>query len=66
MKSLEKHNKEHRNSYSIINKPCPNGIECPKCKKELLDTEPINILTSNPPQNHVHCPACGYSGYRIA
>jgi DNA-directed RNA polymerase subunit RPC12/RpoP len=52
------------NMYSI--EPRPNGIACPKCGKELMDTNPNMTLTSYPAQKNVHCPKCGYTGYRIA
>ena len=35
------------------NDPQPNGIKCPKCGEELMDTYPM-ILTSDPPQKNVH------------
>ena len=43
----------------------PNGIACPMCKGELVDTNPGVILTSNPPQKNVHCPVCAWSGHRL-
>jgi ribosomal protein S27E len=39
--------------------PQPNGIACPKCGAEMLDTTPGLRLLSSPPQMNVHCPACG-------
>jgi hypothetical protein len=36
------------------NNPQPNGIKCPKCGEELMDTYPNMILTSDPPQKNVH------------
>jgi C4-type Zn-finger protein len=49
-------------------KPIPNGIACPKCGEELLDTQPNVTLTSMPPQKNVGCSSekCDYTGYRIA
>ena len=44
----------------------PNGIACPECNLELVDTDNRYTLTSNPPQKNIHCPACGWAGYRIA
>lgn len=44
--------------------PIPNGTPCPECGKELWDSEPRITLHSNPPQKSVHCPSCGYRGYR--
>jgi len=43
----------------------PNGIKCPKCGEELMDTYPNIILTSDPPQKNVHCPKCDHKGYRF-
>lgn len=69
MKTMEEHNAErleaHRNRMAE-RQPHPNGIECPKCKAELWDSAPMCLLTSNPPQKNVHCPACGYIGFRLA
>lgn len=67
LKILEEHNSERyrlHNSYS--NKPRPNGIACPKCGSELLDSDPSTQLPSNPPQKNINCPSCDYIGYRIA
>jgi len=47
------------------NNPQPNGIKCPKCGEELMDTYPNMILTSDPPQKNVHCPKCDHKGYRF-
>lgn len=46
--------------------PRPNGIACPTCSGELVDSHPGITLTSNPPQVNVACPACGFTGYRVA
>jgi predicted RNA-binding Zn-ribbon protein involved in translation (DUF1610 family) len=66
--SLDEHNSiawaTQVNMYS--NEPKPNGIACPKCGEELMDTNPNMTLTSHPAQKNVHCPKCGYTGYRIA
>jgi len=45
--------------------PEPNGVKCPKCGEELMDTYPNMILTSDPPQKNVHCPKCDHKGYRF-
>lgn len=52
------------NSYS--NEPKPNGIACPKCGEELMDSSPMTTLTSYPAQKYIHCPKCDYVGFRIA
>jgi len=46
--------------------PTPNGIACPKCGEELLDTKPNEILTSMPPSKNVACSnrKCDFVGYR--
>jgi DNA-directed RNA polymerase subunit RPC12/RpoP len=69
MKTLEEHTRERQKVYDKLdewNVPHVNGIACPKCGKELWDTNPNMILTSSPPQKDIHCLACGYSGYRLA
>ena len=45
--------------------PEPNGVKCPKCGEEMMDTYPNMILTSNPAQKNVHCPKCDHKGYRF-
>jgi hypothetical protein len=61
MKSLEDHNKEALGRF--MNPPRNfNGIECPKCGKELEDN-PYMVLTSHPPQIPIFC-ECGYRGAR--
>lgn len=68
MKTLEQHNKErmevHENARRA-GEPHPNGIACPKCGKELWDSKPLMTLAACPPKKNIHCPECGYSGYRI-
>ena len=68
MKTLEEHNKEQEERYRVANGTAPraNGIACPDCGKELMDSCPVIILTSMPPQKNIHCPYCGYRGYRSA
>lgn len=46
--------------------PVLNGIACPECGKELVDSQPNAELTSYPPQKNVKCPSCGWKGYRIS
>ena len=62
--SLEEANAKAFNSgrYEIIS--IKNGIECPKCKEELYDTDPSMVFTSDPPQKQIKCLNCGYNGYR--
>jgi C4-type Zn-finger protein len=70
LKSLAEHNTISSTfHWSMLNqKPVPNGIACPKCGEELLDTQPYMTLTSMPPQKNVGCSSeeCDYTGYRIA
>ena len=64
--SLDEHNSNawstQVNMYS--NEPRPNGIACPECGNELMDTNPMMTLTSHPAKKDVHCPKCEYKGYR--
>jgi DNA-directed RNA polymerase subunit RPC12/RpoP len=65
--SLDEHNS---NAWStqvnmFSNEPKPNGIACPECGNELMDTNPMMTLTSHPAKKNVHCPKCEYRGYRI-
>lgn len=69
LKSLEGHNASRSKAYDVIasiNLPRPNGIACPKCGTELIDSDPTMTLASNPPQTNIKCPSCDYVGYRIA
>jgi DNA-directed RNA polymerase subunit RPC12/RpoP len=68
MKSLDEFNAERGRHWKFLNdpSPVPNGIACPECGKEMLDSNPMVTLTSNPPQKNIHCPECSYRGYRIA
>lgn len=61
---LEEHNAQAREVYWHRNLPKPNGIACPKCGEELLDSNPDVILPTAPSQLNVHC-VCGYKGYRV-
>ena len=69
MPSLEDYNKAMREHFGDVqhseNKPRPNGIACPECGTELLDSHPMMQLASNPPQKNVNCPKCEYAGYRV-
>ena len=66
LKTLDEHNsKAWSTQVSMLsNEPKANGIACPKCGNELMDSNPNATLTSYPPQKNVHCD-CGYKGYRI-
>jgi len=65
LKSLDEHNRDARHRYRLATAPHGNGIACPECGEELMDSDGM-ILTVIPPKKNVHCPACGYRGYRIA
>ena len=70
MKTLAEHNAEMailgQNTIDAM-KPHPNGIACPQCNKELWDTDPCCTLATWPRgQKNIHCPACGYKGFRGA
>lgn len=65
LKSLEEYNEIMRRAYKeTMEYPRPNGIACPKCGKELMDSD-LMILISMPPQKNTHCPECGFKGYRV-
>lgn len=70
LKTLDEHNAArrlaHDDWWQHMNEPRKNGIACPQCGGEMVDTNPSITLTSNPPQKNVSCPACSYTGYRIA
>lgn len=69
MKTLDKFNTDrfkHYDSMAKLNQPHPNGIKCPECGKELWDSRPMITLTTSPPRKDIHCPKCGYKGYRLA
>lgn len=65
MKTLEEHNAERMQKYTLIGKPHANNIACPQCGAELLDSNPGVTLASFPAQKEIHCDACGFRGYRI-
>lgn len=67
LKSLKEHNDEAmRNAYAFSsNTPKLNGIECPECGEELMDSNPMMTLTSFPAQKEVRCSKCDYKGYRF-
>lgn len=70
LKGLEEHNSTNSTFYwgFISQKPILNGIACPKCGKELFDTQPNVTFTTMPPKKKVGCSSdkCDYTGYRVA
>lgn len=66
LKTLEEHNNQYAEFYDRVNNSIPNGIECPNCKTELMDTNPMAVLLVYPPRVSIHCPKCGFKGTRLA
>ena len=66
MKTLDENNQEaFLRAYPGAADPVPNGIACPCCSEELMDTSAdMNYLTV-PPQKAIGCPKCGYAGFRF-
>ncbi len=66
LKSLEQHNAI---SYSYFIQattyPKLNGIACPKCGGELMDSNNC-LLPSYPAQKNVNCSKCDYRGFALA
>jgi ribosomal protein S27E len=66
LKNLSEHNREKSLQWqwqSAVNSQL-NGIACPECGQELLDTNPDQVLLTAPPQFRVHCSSCDYTGTR--
>ncbi len=61
---LDEFNHTHRKLHELPTYPLNNGIACPKCGKEMQDTDG-GVLLSYPPQKNINCPACGHRDYRI-
>lgn len=68
MKTLKEHNEQQQDYHNVqcSSAPIRNGIKCPECDEELYDSNPMMVLTSNPPKKNIHCNSCGYHGYRVA
>lgn len=67
MITLEDHNKKKQDQYDVIEtlKRHGIGISCPKCKGELYETHPGEVLFSMPPKKHVHCGSCNFTGHAL-
>lgn len=65
LKSLQEHNNAAKAKYEPDGAR-PNGIACPVCDAELVDSDPHYTLTSHPPQKGIKCLSCHYVGTRIA
>lgn len=64
MISLDENNRRAFAIHTQDNSPRKNGIACPDCGEELMDTNPLLILCSEPPKKDVKCSVCEYTGYR--
>jgi hypothetical protein len=64
MITLDEFNKSR--AQVVSNKPTGNGIACPECGSELIDSNPLLELASYPPQKNVNCSKCDYVGCRLA
>jgi len=61
---LDEYNKiasDHYGRYA----PKYNGIKCPKCGDELIDSEPNMMLMSYPPRTRVECLGCKFKSTRV-
>lgn len=59
LKTLEEHNAQQRRAYDAIRK---NGIACPECGEEMVDTLPGVETMSLPPKKSISCLKCGWHG----
>ena len=69
LKSLEEHDAEARARQALDTAfPKYNGISCPTCGSELVDSHPMETLTTDPPMKAISCPMglCGFRGTRLA
>lgn len=66
LQSLEDFNKGRMTERLQMTAPRKNGIACPKCGAEMIDTNPDLSLLSNPPQKKIHCSDCGHRACRVA
>jgi hypothetical protein len=66
LKSLHEFNRDRRAALRQQEGPQPNGIACPNCADEMLDSNPDAVLLTDPLQKAIHCPTCQYKGYRVA
>lgn len=66
LKPLAEWNEQRQVNYQNKYDSIPNGLACPWCGKELMDTCPAITLASYPPKKDVHCSNCTYKGYRVA
>lgn len=64
MKTIEEHERER--GFKPPSFYVPNGIQCPRCSKELRDVNRNVVMTTNPPRKAVICIGCSWSGSVIA
>jgi predicted RNA-binding Zn-ribbon protein involved in translation (DUF1610 family) len=64
LKSLKDWNATHGHVLPQERKNIPNGIACPECGTELVDTDRSFRTASCPPKYTVACQKCGYHGWR--
>lgn len=67
MKNLDQFNEERLKHHLDMQekvKPKYNGIACPKCAHEMMDTDPRHVLPTDPPSKKVNCPRCGFESTR--
>ena len=67
MISLDDYNAIQRKKYDNI-RPAGyyNGIECPLCGEELIDSNPHYIMATDPPRKNIKCLSCNFAGSRIS
>jgi hypothetical protein len=64
MKTLNEYNKDRRTEIKLAQQtPKKAGVLC-ECGTELVYSSE-SVLTSLPPQMSVHCPSCGFRGYKV-
>jgi uncharacterized protein with PIN domain len=64
--TLRDNDEKRLKHHERVRQPKPNGVACPECGEELVDTEPLEPLNSWPPKKRCHCQACGWQGRRVA
>lgn len=56
MKTVDEYEEEKR----LARQNHGTGIQCPQCGDELIESNPLMILTTYPARKAVHCPTCKY------
>jgi DNA-directed RNA polymerase subunit RPC12/RpoP len=69
VKKLSEVNEEryehYRQQQERAKKAHLTGIACDECGTELHYLNPELLLMSSPPKRDVHCPQCGFRGYKV-